>query len=70
MGPAEQVSEARQALMRVAEGAPGRWWTARELRRAAQNGFPSTVMSAAIYDLVESDALRLDSHLRIQLAQR
>jgi exoribonuclease R len=62
----EQVSEARRALIRATQDEPARWWTGEELRQAIQNGFPSTVVSVALNDLVESDQLRLDNRLRIQ----
>lgn len=67
--PAIQVNEARNALRRAAQQEPDRWWTADELRRAAQNGFPSTVVSAALNDLVEGQELRLNNHLHIQYVQ-
>jgi hypothetical protein len=66
---AEQVAEARSALMRVAEDAPERWWTAEELRQAMQNGFSSTVVSVALNDLVETHRLRLNNRLHIQYSQ-
>jgi hypothetical protein len=68
-GPAEQVSEARHALMHAAEGDPDRWWTGEELRQAIRNGFPSTIVSIALNDLVESRELRLNDRLRIQYAR-
>jgi hypothetical protein len=67
--PVEQVSEARHALMHAAEGDPERWWTADELHEAIQNGYPSTIVSIALNDLVESRALRLNDRLRIQYAR-
>jgi hypothetical protein len=65
----KQMREARSALMRAAKDDPERWWTAEELRRASQNGFPSTILSAALNDLVESHKLRLNNRLHIQYVQ-
>jgi hypothetical protein len=68
-GIAEQLSSARDALLTVARAEPERWWSAEELRSAAQNGFPSTVISVALNDLVDRHQLRLNSRLLIQFAQ-
>jgi hypothetical protein len=69
VSPAEQVSAVRHELLRVAKGDSERWWTAEELRQAMQNGYPSTVVSIALNDLVASDELRLNNRLLIQYAQ-
>lgn len=68
-GIAEQLSSARNALLTVARAEPDRWWSAEELRKAAQNGFPSTIVSVALNDLVDRHQLRLNSRLMIQFAQ-
>jgi len=68
LGPAEQVSEVRHALLRVTKGDPARWWTAEELRQAVQNGYPSTLVSIALNDLIASDDLRLNNRLHVQYA--
>jgi hypothetical protein len=65
----EQMREARSALMRAVRDDPERWWTAEELRRAIQNGYPSTIVSAALNDLVEGHELRLNNRLHIQYVQ-
>jgi hypothetical protein len=66
---AAQLSEARETLLNVVREDPGRWWPADELRKAAQNGFPSTIVNLALNDLVDREQLRLNSQLLIQFAQ-
>jgi hypothetical protein len=65
---AEQVSTVRSALLQVARDEPGRWWSAQELRETVQNGYPTTLVSIALNDLIASDELRLNSRLRVQYA--
>lgn len=64
-----EVSDARKALLDAAKSQPDRWWSADELRAAAQNGFRSTVVTVALNDLVDRRKLRLNSRLLIQFAQ-
>jgi len=52
----------------VTKGDPARWWTAEELRQAVQNGYPSTLVSIALNDLIASDDLRLNNRLHVQYA--
>jgi hypothetical protein len=63
---AEQVSAVRTELLRVARDEPGRWWSAQELRDTVQNGYPSTLVSIALNDLIASDDLRLNNRLHVQ----
>jgi hypothetical protein len=63
---AGHVSEAREALRQAAATEPERWWTAEELRDAVPSWFPSTVVMAALNELVEQQELRLDNRLRIR----
>lgn len=65
---AEQVSTVRSALLRVARDEPARWWSAQELRETVQNGYPSTLVSIALNDLIASDDLRLNNRLHVQYA--
>jgi hypothetical protein len=65
---AESVSAVRTALLEVARSEPERWWTAEELREAVQNGYPSTLVSIALNELIAGDALRLNNRLLIQYA--
>jgi hypothetical protein len=64
-----EVSAARKALLTAARSEPDRWWSADELRAAAQNGYRSTVVTVALNDLVDNRKLRLNSRLLIQFAQ-
>jgi hypothetical protein len=64
---ARQLAEARQAVLAQLRDPPGQWWTATDLREAVQNGWPSTVVSVAIQDLVASSAVELNDRLQLRL---
>jgi len=63
---ADQVTAVRDALLELAKSDPQRWWTAEELREAVQNGYPSTLVSIALNDLIAGDVLRLNNKLLVQ----
>ena len=62
-----QLVEAREAVLNRLRDDPSRWWTATELREAVQNGWPSTVVSAAIHDLIGGAAVELNDRLHLRL---
>ena len=62
-----QLAEARDAVLARLRHEPDMWWTATDLREAVQNGRPSTVVSAAIHDLIASSAVELNDRLQLRL---
>lgn len=52
----KEIAEARNELLRVAES-EDRWWTARELKVRARNGWSSGVMGLALRQLLADGLL-------------
>jgi hypothetical protein len=61
-----QLAQARDAVLARLRDEPNVWWTATDLREAVQNGWPSTVVSAAIHDLIASSAVELNDRLQLR----
>jgi RNA:NAD 2'-phosphotransferase (TPT1/KptA family) len=66
----QEVEEARERLLEVARTDEHRWWSARELKVRARNGWSSGVMGLALRALVAEGKLeQRRSDLRVQLRQ-
>ncbi len=63
---AEQVNDARAALLTTAQTKPEKWWTAAELRDEVANGWPSTAVMIALNRLIADQAFDLDARLRVR----
>lgn len=66
---AEEIAKARDVLLEVASTEEDRWWTARELKVRARNGWSSGVMGLALRSLIEEGLLeqrRSDLQVRLR----
>lgn len=63
----EQISAAREQLVRVAGADPERWWNAYELKTRARNGSGSGTMGLALHQLVEEGVVERREDLRVRL---
>jgi hypothetical protein len=63
---AEQVDNARAALLVAAQARPDKWWTAAELRDEVANGWPSTAVMIALNRLIADKMFDLDARLRVR----
>jgi hypothetical protein len=63
---ANEVAEAREALVDSARRDPERWWFAYELKDQARNGWSSSAMSMALTRLIDTDVFELQGD-RIRL---
>ncbi len=65
-----EIARAREKLLEVARQDAEKWWTARELKVQARNGWGSGVMGLALRALVADGELeQRRSDLRVQLRQ-
>lgn len=62
-----KLAEARDAVLTLLREDPEKWWTATDLREAVQNGWPSTVVSVAIHELIATPAVELNDRLQLRL---
>lgn len=65
-----QLAEARAAVLARLREDPDKWWTATDLREAVQNGWPSTVVSSAIHDLIASTDVDINDRLHLRLRSK
>jgi hypothetical protein len=63
---AEDVHQAREAILATVQAEPDRAWRPGELMRAAKNHLRNTVVSIAFWNLVESGELVVDEHLVVR----
>lgn len=49
----QEIEKARCALIRTSEESPNQWWTARELKFAAKNGWSHGAANLALSRLVD-----------------
>jgi hypothetical protein len=49
----QEIEKAREALIRTSENAPGQWWTGRELKLAAKNGWSYGAANLALSRLID-----------------
>jgi hypothetical protein len=64
---AEQVQQARAAILAQLKEHPGREWRPRELIAAAKGDLPNTVVSIAFWNLVEAEELAVDERLVVRV---
>ena len=64
---AEDVAEARVALVQAAQEEPNRWWGARELCGHVQNGWAPAAVMIALNGLVAEGRFARDARLRVQI---
>jgi hypothetical protein len=63
----EEIVRARDALLELASERPGHWWSARDLKVQARNGWDSGVMGLALSELLEEGLLeQRSSDLRVR----
>jgi len=62
----DEIEEAQAALETTAATRPDEWWDARDLRKAAANGWAGDVMSFALTDLVNRGKFELNPHLKVR----
>jgi hypothetical protein len=63
---AEDVHQAREAILATIRAEPNREWHPGELMRAAKSHMRSTIVSIAFWNLVESGELVVDEHLVVR----
>ena len=63
---AEDVAAAREALRRYVSAHPDATWTPRALQLEVQNGWSTSVVSIAFWELVASGELAVDEQLRVR----
>ena len=65
----DEMQAIREALVGLLSRDPERWWTAAELREEVQNGWPASLVSSAVHDLISSRRTELNSKLHLRLLQ-
>jgi hypothetical protein len=63
----ERIAAARKALIELAGREPTRWWTARELKVRARDGWSSGVMGLALRELLDEGHLEQRHDLCVRL---
>jgi hypothetical protein len=66
---AEDVQEARDALLRTVNEHPTHAWRPRELMSASKGTLSNTVVSIAFWSLVEAGDLEVDEQLVVRAVQ-
>ncbi len=56
----EQIAQASEALVRTSREAPEKWWTARDLAKAAKNGESYAAVSLALSRLIDEGVFAVD----------
>lgn len=64
---ADEIEAARDVLVEAAAREPGRWWSARELRDAARNGWAPAAVMIALNRLVAEERFERDERFRVRL---
>lgn len=65
---AEEVQQARAAILAQLKEHPGREWRPREMIAAAKGDLPNTVVSIAFWNLVDAGDLAVDERLVVRVA--
>ena len=62
----DEITAAQEALLGLASQEPDRWWTPRELRIEARNGWSSGAMGLALAALVDDGRLEQRHDFRVR----